>query len=217
MMAEKKKRRKGELTEMQLAYIDAYVAMEKPNVKQAAQIAGYADSYCAVKIYSKSLVKHPLVMAEIKRRQQTMAKVGDLSLEEVLAQLKAVINSNPQDFFRADGTPIPLQDVVPEAAAAVSSLTILEYADGRKKVDIKFWDKVRALEQVAKLLGFTKPAEGKVDKDDPDRAVRLEVHDARSRIAMRKITGTMALEDVEEAKRQEAEEDVLRLAQGESA
>ena len=146
-----------QLTDRQRAFIDEYLL--DLNATKAAVRAGYAPSHASNAGFD--LRKHPLVSAEIARRQAERAQHSHITEQQVLLEIARLAFNDPRQAFDANGALLPVQDWPDNLAAAVASVKVLESksADGSvvgEVKEIKFWDKGKQLELAARHLGLLK-------------------------------------------------------------
>lgn len=108
------------------------------------------------------------IRKEIERRRgEALQKASDrleISSERVLAELARIAFFDVANLFDADGNPLSITDIDPDARAAIAGLDVFEEYDGRgdervKIGDVRKWklaDKLNALAQLAKHLGLAK-------------------------------------------------------------
>jgi len=128
-----------------------------------------------------------LTHREIRRTQRTLTVSKDRWLREVACS----VFRDPRQFFDAQGAPIPINKLQPEAAAAISRFeVVLKYAgkgEDRHVVGYvekyKVLDKIGALTIIGKHCGFLvdKPEHGGPD----DEAIDIDAirKDLTARIA----------------------------------
>lgn len=111
-----------------------------------------------------------------------LLQVTGLSAERTLEELRRIAFSDPAGCFDAHGNLLPIAEMRPEARAAVASVTVVRrnLASGDGCVDevhqVRFWDKLRALEALAKHFGLLVErveVSGSVDLVGRPQAARL--------------------------------------------
>lgn len=158
----------NKLTAKQKKFIDEYLI--DLNATQAAIRAGYSNK-TANRIATENLSK-PYIQAEIQKRQAEIQKSTDITREKVLNELSSIAFAKPTDMVNVikikttddDNNPIVINDVTikPTAdlddhqKAAISSIKM-----GRNGIEVRYNDKLRALDQISKILGLYQE-----DKDD---------------------------------------------------
>lgn len=143
------------LEEKQKAFCREYLV--DLNGTQAAIRAGYSKK--AAKEQASRLLTKANIQAEIKLLVDAAAKRNDITVDRVLTELARVAFGDPRKFF--DGQALKdMKDLSDDDAAALSSIEVFEEFEGfgeeRRMIGytkkIKFWDKVSALEKIARYL-----------------------------------------------------------------
>jgi phage terminase small subunit len=143
-------REKNKLTDKQRRFVTEY--LKDANALQAAQRAGLAYGV------GDQMLAYPHVRAEIERRQRKVEELAEVTAAEVVRELWRVANSDIGNFFTDNGSLKRFQDMTPEQRRAIASVDVDELFEGvgqdREQVGetkkVKLWDKVRALEILAK-------------------------------------------------------------------
>jgi phage terminase small subunit len=102
---------------------------------------------------------NPDVQQAVQAGEAAQLQAADLSATRTLDELRRIAFADLAGCFDAAGNLLPLADMSPEARAAVASVKVVKRsADDDDRLDevheVKFWDKVRALEQLAKHFGL---------------------------------------------------------------
>lgn len=135
------------------------------NATQAAIRAGYSARN-ADKIGSQLLGKTRVAEAVTTAQSKRLAKL-DISAERVLAELARIGFSDVRSWFDMDGRLKPLNELGDDAARMIASVEVLRektrkvgngngYTVEEAVIKVRAWDKVRALELLAKNLGLLK-------------------------------------------------------------
>ena len=135
----------------------AHEYLKDYNGKQAAIRAGYsarsAESQASV------LLSEPKVAQLVADGQRKALQSADLSAARVLEEIRRVSFANMKDFWTGTGKNRrlkPIEELTEEQSACLASLEVIiknaEAGDGKtdKVHKLKLWDKVRALEMLAK-------------------------------------------------------------------
>lgn len=123
------------------------------NASQAASKAGYSKRNVA------RMLAMPAIKAEIDAAIAARSQRTGIEQDRVLLEIARLAFNDPRRLFDSNGALLPVQDWPDEAAAAVSSIRVMEIRDGNGvsigevKV-VKFWDKGKQLELAAKHLGM---------------------------------------------------------------
>lgn len=145
----------GELTDRQLAFVDAYLADEGFNASNAAREVGYKSPGQA----AATLLSNPKVAALIGKRLKERSEACQVKAERVLVELARIAFANPQDMFSKDGVLMDITDMPESIARAIASVRVKQTTNDEGEVvttstEVRFWNKNNALELVAKHLGM---------------------------------------------------------------
>lgn len=139
------------LNDRQKRFVEEYLI--DLNATQAAIRAGYSKK-TAGSIGQENL-KKPEIAAEIKRRQDAQVKRTEITQDFVLTELMKIAKANGSDFAvigkRNHVSLVPTEELPPEKRAAVYGIK-----KGKNGIEVKTYDKIRALELIGKHLGMFK-------------------------------------------------------------
>lgn len=166
-------------------FVDEY--LKDMNGTQAAIRAGYAPG--GAHVSASRLLKNAKVIEALKRKQAKIAEKAQVTVEEIVEELKLLAFSRMSHFAKKDANGDPLFDLDKlEAAegAAISELTLdtrREVGSGDedasaaevKRVKLKLYDKRGALVDLLKHLGGQFKAPVKSDGDEDGGADRIEI------------------------------------------
>jgi len=156
----------GSLTEQQKRFVEEVLAGEKFDLGAAALRAGYKHKSVATKL----LAKHQVATALGKGIRERSIRM-QVTADQVLSHLACIAFFNPKRLLDAEGKLIPLKDLPDEVAICLQSLKVSikeeDGADGVEVVevresDLKFWDKLGALDSLAKHLGLFAPLQHQI-------------------------------------------------------
>lgn len=124
------------------------------NATEAAKRAGYSQKTA----YSQGhrLLKHAEIQKELSKIQARIADKLDVSAERVVAELARIAFSDMRDVATWGPGGVALKDcgtLTENQARAVAEVSQTEFK-GIVKTKIKLYDKVKALENLAKHLGL---------------------------------------------------------------
>lgn len=132
------------------------------NGTRAARDAGFSTKGAAVEAHR--LLRNPKVAAEItRRREETAAKLDDLSEARIKKEIASLAYSNMKDFAPMFGSGTPAEKLAlltREQGAVVQEIVVEEFRDGRsdwrevRRTKFKLNDKGRSLELLAKVSGM---------------------------------------------------------------
>ena len=171
-------------TEKPLAPMAQRFAWEYPidcNGTAAAIRAGYSPKTAGQMAFK--LLRDPRVKAEIERVQAQVAERAGLSAVMIALELKRIALADLGQFvdWGPDGVTLLPSTVVDGRAVAEVSETITE-AGGSKR--IKLHDKLGAISQLTKMLGWNAPDKQEVSGPNGG-PLQVEVSDAKQRLAER--------------------------------
>ena len=165
-----------ELTTKQQLFCDEY--LKDMNASAAALRAGYS----AGTALNGQLMQLPKVKHYLQQRTTEVVKKVRVSQEMVLAELAKIAFSNMGDYFADDGSMKPMHEVASDAKAALWSLSVSDAGSGAvagrivgdntnnghnrqecsgRTVKFRMYNKLSALKEIAKHIGFYKPEDVK--------------------------------------------------------
>lgn len=124
------------------------------NATQAATRAGYSAKTAGQQ--GERLLRNAEIAAAIGQKRQAQMTAADLSAVRVLEELRRLSFSSLADCVDATGKLLPLHQLPEGVRAAIASVKLtkknLTAGDGTTEdvVEVKLWDKPRALEMLAK-------------------------------------------------------------------
>lgn len=122
------------------------------NGTQAALRAGYSKKTAGTQ--AEQLLKKLEVQEYIKELMHKREKRTDVKSDDVIYELAKVAFHNIKDFLNEGNMIKDLTTIEREKTAAVSSIKTTIKADGDIVTEIKFHDKVSALEKLGKHFGI---------------------------------------------------------------
>jgi len=152
----------GKHQEQQERFADEYLI--DFNGKQACIRAGYSPKSAARQ--AVRLLEMPHVQKWLQDKKKVISSKLEISQSRTLLEIGRIAFADIRKAFNDDGSLKDIKDMDADTVAALAAFDIEElYADdmniGRIK-KYKFWDKVRALEMLAKHYGLL----GDEDKND---------------------------------------------------
>lgn len=146
------------LTDKQRRFCEEYLI--DLNATQAAIRAGYSKDSAMEQGYQ--LLQKTSVSEFIQERQKQLQNKLHISQERVLQEYAKIAFADPRKFFDNAGNPMRIEDLDDDTAGALAGFEVV--VDKTEKDDetfeesatkkIKFWDKRKALEDLAKHLGM---------------------------------------------------------------
>jgi phage terminase small subunit len=153
-------------------FVEEYLA--GASATQAALRAGYSPRNAPNQ--ANMLMKKPEVQAAIAEGQQRLSEDTKVRATDVFRELQAVSFSDLGDILNFDGDDIrlrPASTISSRARRAISSVKVRRVVEGRGEaaqtveiIEFKLWDKLSALDKLAKHLGLLKE---RVEIMAPDR------------------------------------------------
>lgn len=146
------------MTEQRQRFADKY--FETLNGKDSAIYAGYSEA--TAKQQAWELLQEDEVQAYLQVLRAELYKRTGISHEKVLKEVARLSFSDIREYYNEDGTLKPIHELSDDAAAALASIKcdeIFEMVNGKKvftgyQKEIKPYDKLAALEKLAKHLGL---------------------------------------------------------------
>jgi phage terminase small subunit len=119
--------------------------------------AAYRAAYNTDKSTSKTicesarkLLKKPKVIARIAELRARVTEKQELTIEEVLEEVRRIAFVDPLTIYGADGKVLPMEDIPEGTRHAIASLVIK--ANG--ETIVKFCEKTQALDRLMRFLGM---------------------------------------------------------------
>lgn len=148
----------AKLNHRQRRFVEEYVA--DPNATQAAIRAGYSPR-TAYSIGHENLRK-PEISSAIEGAREELAERAGVDRDRIVEELRRVGFGDLRDAVEWSGKSLKVRagaDLSPDAARAIREITeiVTEDEDGKKSVrrSVKMHDKLGALRDLAKILGYT--------------------------------------------------------------
>ncbi len=150
---------KGAVTEAQRRFVEEYVA--DGNGTRAYRVAYPGASYAAARTNAGRLLALSAVAREVRAGRAAQSRRTRISADRVLRELAAIAFSDIGDLFDSDGRPIPVHQLDPATRRAIAAVSTASVNDPTgvlsEKFHVRFWDKLRALELLARHLGLDRP------------------------------------------------------------
>lgn len=148
----------SEFTPKQQKFIQEYLV--DLNGTQAAIRAGYSEK-TAGSIANTLLMKVEIQEA-VAARREALSKKTEVTIERVIREYARVAFVDIRKLYDENGYLLSVNDIDDDSAGAIASIEseqLYEFEDGEKKPigltkKIRFTDKVRALDSLAKHLGM---------------------------------------------------------------
>ena len=146
------------------------------NATQAAIRAGYSAKRASELGYQ--LLQKPTVQAAITRLKATISERNEITHDRIMQEWSKIGFLDGRRLCDSDGKPLPVDKLPDDIAASISSIDI--DADGRVK--LRFWDKNKALAEMAQRVPA--PATATATALDDDEFVKnlLSAVDAANKL-----------------------------------
>ncbi len=116
------------------------------NGKQAAIRAGYSPQ--TAEVQAARMLSYAKVREKVQQLQKETRNKTELSREEVLLTLAAIMRAKLPDYF-TDGKKLDLQSLTDEQKLAMESIRV-----SGSSFTIKLSSKIAAIERINKMLGY---------------------------------------------------------------
>ena len=156
MPAKKKTTKEQKLTDRQERFCLEYVV--DLNATQAAIRAGYSSNGAAVN--ATKLLKNNNVKKKIAQLQSEIAKRVEITADMVVRELAAIGFADVRECFDASGNILNPKRLPDSIARVVAGIDVIEVKKDIKVKKLKLWNKVQALESLAKHLGMYQQESG---------------------------------------------------------
>lgn len=168
MPAKKKTAKEQKLTDRQERFCREYVV--DLNATQAAIRAGYSAN-TAGQIAEQNLKKLQ-VKKKIAKLQAEIAKRTEITADMVVRELAAIGFADVRECFDQHGNILNPKRLPDSIAKVVAGIDVIEVKKDVKVKKLKLWNKVAALESLAKHLGM-------YQQDSGATAININVIDAK--------------------------------------
>jgi phage terminase small subunit len=98
------------------------------------------------------LLRRPEIREAVARLQKQRVCDEDISAKRTLEELRRVALADIRSLYSADGTLKPIHEWTAEQGSAVQEASIQLGPAGTRVLKVRFWDKTKALEMLAKHL-----------------------------------------------------------------
>lgn len=135
------------------------------NATRAYMAAFKTDNYNVAGVESHRLLKNPKIQPYIEHLHKELEKIANISRLRVLKEYAKIAFSSMADLHDTWITRYEFDKLTPEQKASIqeiSTKTRKLYSDGEEireeeYVKLKLYDKQKALESIAKMLGYDAP------------------------------------------------------------
>lgn len=128
------------------------------NGKQAVLRAGYSKT--GAEVTANRLLMNPNVKEYLDLKRGKLSNKLEISQERVLLELSRIAFTDIRDYYDESGALKDIKKLSDDAAAALSGVEEGDILFGGRK--IKRFDKLRAIENICKILGYNAPEKSEV-------------------------------------------------------
>jgi phage terminase small subunit len=137
------------LTDKQARFVSEYLV--DYNRTQAAIRAGYSRR--TARYAGAHLYKNPRVLGEIERRKQLLSERMELTEDEILNEQQAIARANMADYIDYKDGKLNVKKITPQLGCCLKRFVVTDTQFGQR-ITIELYDKLAALEFLAKTLGM---------------------------------------------------------------
>ncbi len=136
------------------------------NATKAAERAGYSPK--TAKFQASRLLTFVNVQETLFKLQEEARKSAEISRDEVLKELAAILRSKVTDFLEFDGKVIRFKNLATLPEAQIKAIEGIK--ETRHGIELKLHGKSWSIERICKILGFDSPAtiDLNIDKMDEE-------------------------------------------------
>ena len=142
------------LTPKQQKFVDEYLI--DLNATQAAIRAGYSAK--TAEWIGPQLLGKSHVAEAIKARRDELSRKTEVTQERIILEMSRLAFMDIRSLFNQDGSLIPIKQLSDSAAAAIAGIDVVQIGNSDAGVGhvmkYKLPDKNRALENLARILGY---------------------------------------------------------------
>lgn len=145
------------LNDKQRLFCEEYI--KDKNAVQAAIRAGYSERSIAVQ--SVNLMRNELIKERISELQDRVSVRNDVTVDKIIRELSRLAFTDISQLFDDEGKLKDIKNLPDDLKRAISSIEVIENKQNKdiyvKK--IRLWDKVKAIEMLAKHLDIFRDKE----------------------------------------------------------
>lgn len=111
------------------------------------------------------LLNHPKITARVKKLQSALQKRSDITKDEAVKELTYIVRSRVTNVMNVKGTRVTiksLNDLPDDMVACISSVK-----KAKGGIEVKFYDKIAAIDRLSKMLGWDKASKVEVTGSVP--------------------------------------------------
>lgn len=124
------------------------------NATDAYIAAGYKCSANTAKANAARLLKRPEIQTNIQLLTEEALKKEEITIKDIVNELKKIAFCDHQLLFNEKGEPKSYNELPPDCIAAMDMFDLKRSVDGSYNLKVKFQDKIKALELLARYIGM---------------------------------------------------------------
>ncbi|SFL00300.1 phage terminase small subunit [Porphyromonadaceae bacterium KH3CP3RA] len=144
----------AKLTIKQENFCNYYI--ETGNASEAYRRAYSCDKMKdeTVNVQASKMLNNPKIALRVKQLQDVLQRRSDITKDEAIKELSAIVRSRVTDVFSAKGMTVrikSIEELPDEVVACISSIKKIKGG-----IEVKFYDKIAAIDRLSKMLGWDK-------------------------------------------------------------
>lgn len=156
------------ITDQQDRFCEEYI--RDLNGTKAAIRAGYAEN--SARFTASDLLTNPNIQARVATLKRERAERNKITTDDIVAKLWDIVGADLTDVISADGQ--LLKDIPVEYRTLIQGIK-----NGKDGIEVKFMDKLKALQMLAAHLGMNAPMKvehsGKIETSADAAALAAEI------------------------------------------
>ncbi|MBB3010641.1 terminase small subunit [Cupriavidus alkaliphilus] len=156
----------GPLSERHKRFCDEYLI--DLNGAAAYQRAGFKAKGNVAEVNSARLLRNAQIKSYLNERNAERQKRTEITADRVLKEMARLAFFDPRRLFRPDGSPLPINELDDETAAALAGLEVLEEYEGHgeDRVFVGYTKKYKIADKTANLANLARHFQLFVDKTE---------------------------------------------------
>lgn len=108
----------------------------------------------AVNVQASKMLVNPKIALRVKQLQDALQKRSDITKDEAIKELSAIVRSRVTDVLSAKGMTVRVKSIEELPDEVVSCISSIKKIKGG--IEVKFYDKIAAIDRLSKMLGWDK-------------------------------------------------------------
>lgn len=144
----------SKLTVKQENFCNYYI--ESGNASEAYRRAYSCDKMATDTINRKAveLLENGKITARVAQLQEVLQKRSDITKDEAIKELSAIVRSRVTDVLSAKGMTVRVKSIEELPDEVVSCISSIKKIKGG--IEVRFYDKIAAIDRLSKMLGWDK-------------------------------------------------------------